>query len=179
MELKYNLWSFYLALFCVGISFYSFYSYLERSWLIAPPNYILFGISVIAFVLGIKGLKAHSYRWTKLRSWITVSLSLLLSIILSLAVLLTLLFSSMGANEHIKKIHSPNGNHTIDFYRWDQGATGSFGVRGELNGPLWFKKRIYIQENTEEVNVEWDSNDIVSINNHILDLGKGDTFGYH
>ncbi|WP_256464174.1 DUF5412 family protein [Halobacillus amylolyticus] len=50
--------------------------------------------------------------------------------------------------------------------------------KGELNGPLWFKKRIYYQERTENVDVEWESNDTVSINNHILNLDEGDTYGY-
>jgi hypothetical protein len=179
MEVKYNLWSFYLTLLCIGLSFYSFYSFLESSWLLAPPNYILLGISIVAFVLGIIGLKDKRYWWVKLRSWITVILSLLLSIILSLAIIVTLLSSSMGANEHIKTIHSPDGKYTIDFYRWDLGATGTFGVRGELNGPLWFKKRIFIQKRTEDIDVEWKSNDIVSINGYILNLDKGDTYGFN
>ncbi len=85
----------------------------------------------------------------------------------------------MEANKHVKTIHSPNGDYTVDFYRWDQGATGTFGIRGELNGPLWFKKRIYIQKRMEDVSVDWQSNDIVSINNHILNLKEGETFGYH
>lgn len=177
MDTKYNLWSFYLTLFCIGVSFYSFYSYLESRWLFAPPNYILLGISVIAFILGIIGFRDKRNWWAKSRSWITVILSLLLSIILSLTILFTFLFSSMGTNHHIQTIHSPNGEYTIDFYRWDQGATGTFGIRGELNGLLWFKKRIYIQKRTEDINVEWKGNDIVSINKHILNLDKGETYG--
>jgi hypothetical protein len=170
MEVKYKSWAFYLALFCSGLSFYSFYSYLESSWLFAPPNYILLAMSITAFMLGIKGLKDNSRWLIKLRSWITVALSFLLSVILSFTLLFSLLFSLMDADEYIKTVQSPNGDHTIDFYRFDQGATGTFGVRGELNGPLWFKKRIYNQKGIEEVNIKWLSNNIVSINNHILHL---------
>ncbi|TDL31739.1 hypothetical protein E2R51_10950 [Jeotgalibacillus sp. S-D1] len=177
METKYNLLSFYLTLFCIGLTFYSFYSYVEGSWLISPPNYILLGFSVIAFILGIKGLKDKRNRWTKVRSWLTLVLSSLLSIVLSLAILFGLHFSS-GANVYLKTINSPDGKYTIDFYRWDQGAMGTFGVRGELNGPLWIKKRIYIQKRTEDVNVEWESNDAVLINNHLLNLDNGETYGY-
>ena len=50
----------------------------------------------------------------------------------------TLIFSFAGANEKIETISSTVNNYTFDFYRFDAGAAGSFGVRGELNGPLWF-----------------------------------------
>lgn len=79
----------------------------------------------------------------------------------------------MGVNEYIKTIHSPNGKYTIDLYLWDQGATSTFGVMGER-----VQFGLKIQKRTEEVNVEWESNDIVSINNHILNLDKCDTFSY-
>ncbi|KHF38551.1 membrane protein [Halalkalibacter okhensis] len=178
MEERYNLWSFNLIIVCIGLAAYSFYSNIVHTWQITPPNYILLIISLLAFTLGIFGFKDKRNWRTKTRSWLTIILSSLTSIALFLAVLFTFFFSSMGANEHIKTVNSPDDNYTIDFYRWDQGATGTFGVRGELNGPLWFKKRIYIQRRTEEVNIEWKSNDIVSINNHILNLNKGDTYGY-
>lgn len=90
----------------------------------------------------------------------------------------TLFFSLFGVNEHIKTVSSPDNGYTIDFYFWDAGAAGTFGIRGELNGPLWFKKRIYYEKRTENVNVEWKSNNKVSINNHTLKLNEGETFGY-
>lgn len=36
-------------------------------------------------------------------------------------------------------------------------------MRGELNGPLWVKKRLYMQEHTEKVEIEWESGHIVTI----------------
>jgi len=92
--------------------------------------------------------------------------------------LFTLFSSLFGVNEHIKTVSSPDNGYTIDFYFWDAGAAGTFGIRGELNGPLWFKKRIYYEKRTGNVNVEWKSNNKVSINNHILKLNEGETFGY-
>ncbi|SFP96590.1 hypothetical protein SAMN05421670_0461 [Psychrobacillus psychrotolerans] len=178
LEKRYNLWAFYLILICLGVAFYSLYSNIKNTWLISPPNYILFIISVLAFILGIKGLKNKRSWRTKTRSWLTVTLSSLLSIALFLALLFTLFFSSFGSNELIKTVSSLNNSYTIDFYRWDAGAAGTFGVRGELNGPLWFKKRIYYEKRTENVNVEWKSNNEVSINNRILKLNEGETFGY-
>lgn len=178
MEKRYNLVSFYLILVCFGLAVYSLYSNLSHTWLIAPPNYILLIISLLAFILGILGFKDKRNWRTKTRSWVTVIISLLLSVVLFLATLLTLLASSFGANEHIKTVQSPDGNYTIEFYRYDAGAAGSFGIRGELNGPLWFKKRIYYRDKQEEVEVEWKNNSTVSINNHSINLKEGETYGY-
>ena len=178
LEKRYNFWSLYLIIICLGVALYSLYSNINNTWLISPPNYIILIISVLAFVLGIKGLKDKRNWRTKTRSWLTITLSSLLSIALFLALLFTLFFSSFGANEHIKTVSSPDNRYTLDFYLWDAGAAGTFGIRGELNGPLWFKKRIYYEKRTENVNVEWKSNNKVSINNHILKLNEGETFGY-
>ncbi len=180
MEKKYNIWSFYLIFLCIGISFYSLYSTIDStsSWLIAPPIYILLLVSILTFIFGVMGFKDSKNWQSKTRSWVTIILSLLLSIALFLVILLTSFFSSLGVNEHIKTIRSPDQNYTIDFYYYDAGATGSFGVRGELNGPLWFKKRIFNQKGIKEVSINWDSNNIVLINDKMLNLDNGDTFGY-
>jgi Family of unknown function (DUF5412) len=180
MNENYNLWSFYLILGCLGLAAYSFYANISSdiAWLIAPPNYILFIISLLAFTLGIIGFKDKRNWRTKTRSWLTLFLSILTSTALFLVLLLTLFSSLIGANVHLKTISSPDKSYTIDFYRWDAGATGTFGIRGELNGPLWFKKRIYHEKRTENVDVEWDGNSIVSINGNLLNLDKGNTYGY-
>lgn len=148
---------------------------MASSWMIAPPNYVLLRMSVAAFFLSLIGLHDQKNRWMKLRSFITMILSSLLSIILLITVLLTILFSSLDTKAHIKQVHSPDGNYTIDFYKWDQGTTG---IIGELDGPLWFKKRIFFEKRVEDVNVEWMSDGIVSINHHVLDLAKGEMYGY-
>lgn len=178
MENRCNLGSFYLMLVCLGLACYSLYSNISHTWLIAPPNYILFISSLLAIILGIIGFKDKKNWRTKTRSWLTVIISVLLCMALFLAIMLTLFASFLGANEHIETVRSPNGHYTIDFYRYDAGATGSFGVRGEINGPLWLKKRIYYQDSIEQVKVEWENNSTVSINNHILNLKEGETYGY-
>lgn len=109
---------------------------------------------------------------------LTVILSTLLSIALFIILSLSIFASSIGANELFKTVHCPDGNYTIDFYRYDAGAAGTFGVRGEINGPLWFKKRIYHQRRIEQVEVEWKNNSTVSINNRTLNLKEGETYGY-
>ena len=151
---------------------------MNNTWLISPPIYILLILAVLSLILGVKGLKDKRSWLTKTRSWLTISLALLLSISLFLVLSFTLLFSSIGANEHIKTVSSPDDRYTIDFYRWDAGAAGTFGVRGELNGPLWFKKRIYYEQRIENIDVDWESDYKVLINNHTLDLKNGDTYGY-
>lgn len=177
METRYNLGSFYLILVCLGLSIYSFYSILSHTWKIAPPNYILFAFSLLALIFGIIGFKDKRSWRTKTRSWSTVILSLLLSIVLLLAILLSLSFSWFGPIEHIKTVQSPDGNYKIDFYSYDGGATGSSGIRGDLNGPLWFKKTIYYRDGEGQTEVEWKNNSTVSINNRILNLKEGETFG--
>lgn len=132
----------------------------------------------LAFILGILGFKDKRNFWTKTRSWLTLFLSTLTSFALLFIVLFTLVFS-FGSNEHFKTVSSPDQRYTIDFYRWDAGAAGTFGIRGEINGPLWFKKRIYYEKRVEDVEVDWKNNHEVSINKHVLNLDKGETFGYH
>ncbi|MDQ0300209.1 hypothetical protein J2S78_002656 [Salibacterium salarium] len=149
---------------------------MNNTWLIAPPHYILFLISILAFILGVKGCKDKRNRLVKLRSWLTVIVSSLLSLVILSVLLLSSFASSLQEDVHFKTIHSPENNYTIDFYRWDSGSAGTFGVRGEWNGPLWFKKRIYYEEKTKNITVEWTNNDMVSINNHALNLDEGETY---
>ena len=178
MEKSYNILSFYLIILCISLSAYSLYSNMTNAWLIAPPVYILLVISLIALILGILGCKDKRNWRTKTRSWVTVVLSSLTTIGLFAALMLTLFAASLGATEHMKTVHSPDGKYTIDFYSFDAGAAGTFGVRGELNGPLWFKKRIYYQPRAEQAKVEWINNSTVSINSKILHLNEGETYGY-
>lgn len=70
----------------------------------------------------------------------------------------------------MKSVQSPEGQYTIDFYRVDAGAMGTFGIMGELNGPLWFKKNIYSERHAEQAELEWEDEHIVVINGHRLDL---------
>ncbi|KIL48424.1 hypothetical protein KR50_14600 [Jeotgalibacillus campisalis] len=130
-----------------------------------------------AFILGIYGFKDKRNWRTKTRSWLTVVLSLLTAAGLFVVVVFTYVFFH-SANDHIRTVRSPDNGYTIDFYRWDAGAAGTFGVRGELDGPLWFKKRIYYERRTDNVEIDWISDSEVSVNHHILNVSEGDTYGY-
>lgn len=178
MNKQYNLGYFYLLLALVALVGYAIYSNINHMWLVVPPNYILFLGSLCILVLAIKGLKNKESRLTRIRSWVTIAFSSLLSIALLLAVTFTFLASSMGASVHIETASSPDDSYTLEFYRWNAGAAGSHGIRGEINGPLWTKKRFYYQVNKEDVNVTWEDENTVTINNHTLQLDEGETYGY-
>ncbi|MBD1222147.1 DUF5412 family protein [Virgibacillus halodenitrificans] len=178
MNKHYNLGSFYLLLALAALAGYAFYSNIHHMWLVAPPNYILFLGSLCILVLAIKGLKYKESRLARIRSWVTVTFSSLLSIALLFAVIVTFFASTMGASVHIKTASSPDENYTLEFYRWNAGAAGSLGIRGEINGPLWTKKRFYYQVNKEDVNITWEDANTVTINNHTLQLDEGETYGY-
>lgn len=171
MGRKYNLWSFILCLLLLVLSLQSLYASYNRTWQVAPPALTLWLLTVIAFVTGIIGLKDKSSRQGRWRSWLTVLITFPLSVIFLLGVAV-----NTFAREPIETAQSPDSKIIIDFYTLNGGAASSISVEGIVNGPLWFKKRIYYEDPMHKVDVEWDNNHIIIINNHTLDLDKGETF---
>lgn len=171
MGRKYNLWSFILCLLLLVLSLQSLYASYNRTWQVAPPALTLWLLTVIAFVTGIIGLKDKSSRLARWRSWLTVLITFPLSVIFLLGVAV-----NTFAREPIETAQSPDSKIIIDFYTLNGGAATSISVEGIVNGPLWFKKRIYYEDPMHKVDVEWDNNHIIIINNHTLDLDKGETF---
>lgn len=171
MERKYNLWSFFLCLLIIVLSLHSLYASYNHSWSVAPPASILWLLTVIIFVMGIIGFKDKSSRGARWRSWLTVLIAFPLSAIFLLGVAV-----NTFAREPIETAQSPDSKITIDFYILNGGAASSISVSGIVNGPLWFKKRIYYDDNMHKADVEWTNNHIVTINNHTLNLNKGETF---
>lgn len=165
---KYNWIAFFLIIFSCLIAGYSLYSDMHYMWLIAPPSYVILLLSILALVLGIAGFWDKSSWHAKLRSWLTIIISPLLIILLCIVILFTAMFS--GAKERMETVSSPDGQYTIHFYRTDAGAKGTFGILGELKGPLWFKKKIFFQRRVDQVEVEWENNHTILINAHRLDL---------
>ncbi len=171
MRRRFNLWAFYLCLFCVVLSLNSMFSNFTPIWSVAPPVKIILFFSISAFVIGIFGFKYKTGWMAICRSLFTV----VVSMVLSLFLLMIGMFFSEGY-QLINKTHSPDNSYTINLYRTNGGATTSFGIKGVLNGPLWFKKTIYFQDRMAQADVEWKNNNTVSINNHLLNLKKGETY---
>ncbi|RLL48551.1 hypothetical protein D8M04_04315 [Oceanobacillus piezotolerans] len=92
------------------------------------------------------------------------------------AILLLAIVVNTFTREPIETIQSPDSKITIDFYTVNGGAATSIGVLGIVDGPLWFKKNIYNDNNMHKADVEWTNNHTITINNHTLDLSKGETF---
>lgn len=168
---KYNLWSFILCFLLLGLSFQALYASYNRTWQLAPDALTLWLLSVFNFIIAIIGFKDKSSKRAKWRSWLTV----IITVPLSIAFLLGVAVNTM-AREHIETTQSPDNEIVIDFYTLNGGAATSISVTGVLNGPLWFKKRIYYEDPMHEANVEWKNNYIVTINNHTLNFKKGEVF---
>lgn len=168
MGRNYNFWSFILCLLLLVLSLQSLYASYNRTWQVAPPALTLWVMTVFAFVWGIIGFKDKSSRRARWRSCLTVLITFPLSAIFLLGVAVNIF-----AREPIETAQSPDSQIIIDFYTLNGGAATSISVEGIVNGPLWFKKRIYYEEPMHKVDVEWKNNHIIIINNHTLNLDKG------
>ena len=168
---KYNLWSFILCLILLGLSFQALYAAYNLTWQLAPDALTLWLLSVVTFIIGIKGFEDKSSKRAKWRSWLTM----IIIVPLSIAFLLGVVVNTI-AREHIETTQSLDNNFVIDFYTINGGAASSISVTGVLDGPLWFKKRIYYEDPMHEVDVEWENNYTVTINKHTLNLKKGEFF---
>ena len=165
------MWSFILCLILLGISFQSRYASYNRTWQLAPDALTLWLLSIVAFIIGIIGFKDKSSKIARWRSWLTVIIIVPLSITFLLGVAVNTI-----AREHIETTQSPDNKFVIDFYTLNGGAATSISVTGIVNGPLWIKKRIYDEVPMHEVDLEWLNNHTIKINNHTLNLDKGETY---
>ena len=171
MERKYNLWSFLLCLLVTVISLQNLYASYNHLWSVAPPASVLWLLTFITFFMGISGFRDKSNRGARWRSWLTVLIAFPLSAIFLLGIVV-----NTFAREPIATTQSPDSNTTIDFYTLNGGAATSISVVGIVDGPLWFKKNIYYDDNMHKADVAWTNNHIIIINNHTLNLDKGETF---
>ncbi|MEO2206639.1 DUF5412 family protein [Paenibacillus pabuli] len=167
----------WFALFSVLIlyflSFYSLYSNMNNQWLIVPPAYVLLVTSIFVLALAILGYKDRSNNFAKLRSWISVILSAVLIFLLLVVASFTAMFS--GSKVILTTTHSPDQHYTLKFYKTDAGAMGTFGIVGELQGALWFRKVVYSERKTDQVHLEWSNNHTVVINGRQVNLLQGET----
>ncbi|PXW91782.1 hypothetical protein DES38_104216 [Streptohalobacillus salinus] len=168
---KYNYWAFYSSIFLLIVSIHAYYASINQIWSIAPPVLVLFFLSLLTLIIGLLGFRDKTSKAARIRSWLSIFFSCILSVTLILG-----LFVNVYAKEAIVTSQSPGSTYTIEFYTLNGGAASSLSVQGVLNGPLWFKKNLYHDNNQDSIEVEWQSEHVVSINNHLLDLSKGNTF---
>lgn len=168
------------TLFILSIALVVFHYELIATTLWFPSNigvFLLFLMLSITFYVTRKYMKAVlGFRkvWAWLISFLSIAFSALFLLFLSLQIVLM----GLGSSTHLIETKSQDKQYRIDFYAFDAGAMGSFGVRGVLNGPLWFKKAVYYERHATEATIEWISDDSIVINGRKLQLNKGETFGY-
>ncbi|WP_313893280.1 DUF5412 family protein [Psychrobacillus sp.] len=171
MKRKHNLWSFLLCLLLTALSLQALYASYAASWSIAPSTSVLWLLTAITFFMGVSGFRDKSSRGARWRSWLTVLIAFPLSAIFLLGTIV-----NASAREYISTTQSPDSKTTIDFYTINGGATTSIAVVGIVNGPLWFKKAIYYDYRMDKADVAWMNNHTITINDHMLNLDKGETF---
>ena len=171
LERTYNLWAFILCVVLVGFSFQALYASFNRAWQLAPDALTLWLLSIMTIVVGLLGFKDKRTKLARWRSWLTM----FITIPLSLAFILGVAVNTM-AKDHIETTHSPDDKITIDFYTINGGATTAISVTGIINGPLWFKKRIYYGDPMYDLDIKWINNHTIQINSHKLDLEKGEPY---
>ncbi|WP_310550667.1 DUF5412 family protein [Paenibacillus glufosinatiresistens] len=153
---------------------YTVYMNIHSEWELLPPVYAILIGSVLVLISALAGFRDRSSRFLRMRSWISAVLSLISTLVLLAALLFTNMFS--GSKERIATSQSPDRTYTLKFYRTDAGAMGSFGIVGELDGPLWFTKRVYTEKRAEQVQVKWENDHTVIINTHKLNLDVGEVW---
>ena len=166
---------FTLCLTFIGVCFYVMSTTL---WTFSYTTLI---VVALLFVLIIYTLLQEYKQLSRLKKAVTFvvnTTSIVFTSIIILFFAIKIVVYSFGGTEHLLTSFSPNMGYTLDFYAFDAGAMGSFGVRGELDGPFGFKKQIYYEKHAEEANIQWLTDEIVVINGHELNLKNGETFGY-
>ena len=174
-----NFWSA-ITLFSLCLAFIGICFYLMSTTLWTFSNTTLIAVALL-FCLIIYTLLQEYKQLSRLKKVVTFvvnTTSIVFTSIIILFFAIKIVVYSFGGTEHLLTSFSPNMGYTLDFYAFDAGAMGSFGIRGELDGPFGFKKHLYYERHAEEVVIHWLTDEIVIINGHELNLKNGETFGY-
>ncbi|MER2028371.1 MAG: DUF5412 family protein [Solibacillus sp.] len=174
-----NFWSaitlFSLCLAFIGVCFYVMSTTL---WSFSYTTLIVIALLFVLIIYTLLQEYKQLSRLKKVVAYFVNTISILFTSIIILFFSLKIVVYSFGGTEQLLTSYSPNMGYTLDFYAFDAGAMGSFGIRGELDGPFGFKKQVYYEKHAEEAVIQWLTNDIVVINGHELNLTDGETFGY-
>ncbi|WEG14485.1 DUF5412 family protein [Pullulanibacillus sp. KACC 23026] len=165
-----NLWGCILTMGSILLAIYSYCSFrFFFIWNVSPSRIYILYLAAIALVLGIIGVKSPR---NKIRSVFTILLSLGLIFIL----LLSITFFKMTKMETTQ---SPNKQYQVSFYSIDAGAGASPVFIGYIDGPLWFKKRIYEAGIKDApIKVDWKNDFTIVVNDHPFNLKQGQIY-YH
>ena len=130
------------VLFSLYIAFIVFCGWLMTHTLCTVSTSSLVAL-IMAFIiviyLLIKGAKSVRRLYKFLASLIC-AVSFLITALLLCIFLLQLVILLFGGATHLTTSISPDQRYRIHFYYFDAGAMGTFGVRGELDGPFDFKR---------------------------------------
>ena len=83
--------------------------------------------------------------------------------------------------EYVGSYESPDGRYTINIFLFNGGATVDYCIRGELienTDEADVKKNIYWNYHEETAKVEWESDTVVVINGHRLDVSEKETYDW-
>ncbi len=124
-------------------------------WTFSTSSLVALTMAFISVLyLLIKGAKSvHGFK--KFLAWLIGVVSFLMTALLLCVLTLQLVILLFGGATHLTTSISPDQRYKINFYYFDAGAMGTFGVRGELDGPFGFKKHMYYERHATEAQVEW------------------------
>lgn len=164
---------------CIAFIVFCGWLITHTLWTFSTSSLVALTIAFISVLyLLIKGAK-NVHGFNKFSSWLIGAVSFLMTAlllcILTLQLIVVLLFNGVT---HLTTRISPDQRYKIDFYYFDAGAMGTFGVRGELDGPFGFKKHMYYERHATEAQIEWLNDYTISINGNELNLKNGEYFGY-
>src|SRR5690606_13168128 len=150
-----NFWSS-IILFSLCLSFFGFCIYLmsKTLWTFSFTTLIVAGL---IFVLIIYTLTKEYKQLSRIKKVVAIFVNTTSIVFMSIIILffsLKIVVYSLGGTEHLLTSYSPDMGYKLDFYAFDAGAMGSFGIRGELDGPFGFKKQIYYERHAEEANIQ-------------------------
>ena len=168
------------VLFSLCIAFIVFCGWLmtHTLWTVSTSSLVTLIMAFISVIyLLIKGAKSVHGLYKFLSSLIG-AVSFLITALLLCVFLLQLVIMLFGGATHLTTSISPDQRYKINFYYFDAGAMGTFGVRGELDGPFGFEKQMYYERHATEAQVEWLNDYTIRINGNELNLKNGEYFGY-
>ena len=110
---------------------------------------------------------------------IIISIATITTILIGVVLIIKIMFFSMSRlpkGDLIMETTSPNGTYTVKTYLCNGGATVDFAVRGELiiNSKNKKPRNIYWDYKISESNVSWEDDDTVIVNEHKIELPRGE-----